>query len=242
MTRRRHAHTRALRRPAARPAGCRRAARAARERAAARARPLARLRGAGRASSAAMQPQAVVGLTRPALPGRRATRRTRRARRRPRGRVARRPWPGPTSAIEPRRQRASASTLSSMRRELPLLLELARERVDRVLPHLHRAARPERPAVGPRREPPGAPTREPAAVLGANHAQRGEAIGLECVHQPQRPAHGLELELAASRRRRCHRRGVRPGRRATASRGRAARHRRRRHGGLERRGGACQGS
>ena len=80
----------------------------------------------------------------------------------------------------------------------PLLLELARERLDRVLADLDRAAGAERPAPGPGRHPVGAAAGEPAALGVAHHAQHRQR-GRGVVAQPQRPAHRLQLEPQAVR-------------------------------------------
>ena len=99
------------------------------------------------------------------------------------------------------RQRQSASTDRSSGSQLPLLLKLARERLRGALAEVNGAARAERPAARPGGNPAGATARQPAAVLGAHHAESGEAVG-GVVEQPERPAHRLELEAQALARRR----------------------------------------
>src|SRR5439155_17315146 len=59
--------------------------------------------------------------------------------------------------------------------ELPLLLELARERLRRVLAHLDGAACAECPAAGPAREPVGPAARQPVPAGVADHAESGHA-------------------------------------------------------------------
>ncbi len=111
----------------------------------------------------------------------------------------------------------------------PLLLELARERD---------APGPRRPPPRRRRRAPSArPRSRPTARAGRRasgpsasrtaHSTESEPCASSC-EQPQRPAHGLELDGEPRRRRARSRRGGRRRRRARASRGPRARRPRRR--------------
>ena len=86
-----------------------------------------------------------------------------------------------------------ASTASRSGPHRPLLLELARQRLDRVLADLDRAARAERPAPGPGRHPGRAAAGQPAAGGVARHAEHRQRGG-RVLAQPHRPPHRLQLE------------------------------------------------
>jgi hypothetical protein len=78
--------------------------------------------------------------------------------------------------VEPVRERHERLDGQVIRAELPLLQKLACERVGGALPEVNGAARAKRPAAGPARHPVGPPAGEPAAVLGADDAQRRQAV------------------------------------------------------------------
>ena len=84
----------------------------------------------------------------------------------------------------------------AFRSDRPLLVQLARQRVRRILPHLDRPAGAERPAAGPRRDPRRPAPGEPASVRRPRDAQRRERVG-RVLPEAQRPAHRLQLELEA---------------------------------------------
>ena len=94
--------------------------------------------------------------------------------------------------------------------QLPLLVQLASEGSRRALAKVDRAAGAQRPAVCPGRDPPGAPSRQPAAVPRPHDAQRRQAVARVALDETQRPARGLEVEhqpvalLAPSRKPRSH--------------------------------------
>ena len=90
----------------------------------------------------------------------------------------------------------------------PLLVQLARQRLDRVLAHLDRAAGAQRPAPGPGGHPRGAAAGQPAALGVAHHAQRRERVG-GVVAQAQRPPHRLahQVHPVVADRQRRHPRG-----------------------------------
>ncbi len=71
----------------------------------------------------------------------------------------------------------SASTLSRSGSTDHSSSKLAAHRPGRVLAELDRAARAERPAPGPRRQPGGSPPRQPRAVGGPDQAQDRQAPG-----------------------------------------------------------------
>ena len=77
---------------------------------------------------------------------------------------------------EPVRQPQQRLAAHALGRDSPLLPQLPDQRVGGVLSEVHRAARPERPASGPRGDPRGPPPGQPAAVGRAGHAQRGHAL------------------------------------------------------------------
>ena len=92
----------------------------------------------------------------------------------------------------------SASTLSRSGTDRPLLHELALERPRGALADVDGAARAERPAPGPLREPRRAPAREPAPVVRARDTERRDRPGGVARHEAQRPAQRLQVELQAS--------------------------------------------
>ena len=96
---------------------------------------------------------------------------------------------------QPVGQRDQRLDRQPLRRHRPLLLELAAKRFHRVLADLDRPAGAECPAAGPGRDPRRASPGQPAAVGVAREAQRGQRPRRVLAHQPQRPAHRLQLEL-----------------------------------------------
>ena len=132
---------------------------------------------------------------RASAPGRPATRRARRARGRASTSAPSASQAWPISITIRLGRQTSASTVSVLGHDRPLLLELARERSDRVLADLDRAAGAERPAAGPGRDPVRAAAGEPAAVGDAHRAQHRERRRRVVADQPQRPAHRLQLEV-----------------------------------------------
>ena len=107
-------------------------------------------------------------------------------------------------------------------RHRPLLHELALERLGGALAEVDRAAGAERPAPGPLRQPRRAAPGEPAPVVRARDAERGDRC------RPRRPGRAAAPSAgAAGRARACRpprrsRRGARRGRRGSASRGAGA--------------------
>ena len=89
----------------------------------------------------------------------------------------------------------SASPRTRSARDLPLLVQLARERGEGALALVDRAAGAERPAAGPGGEPVGAAAGEPAALAVAHDAERGDRRRRVAVDQAQRPAQRLQLDV-----------------------------------------------
>ena len=83
--------------------------------------------------------------------------------------------------------------------ELPLLAQLARQGLGRALAQVHRAAGAERPAARPGGHPAGATAGQPAAVLGAHDAERGEAVARH--RRPRAAAPSARAEARAPGRR-----------------------------------------